>query len=209
MKTCIHLYGCSKNLVPVSPILEYAIKEKVEHYKEGSIIEKGEGCPKVREEELEIRDKDFDDYVRGFSNLSVGVVNGKKLPHKAILLISIMNLIENGIVAENQIGLDKTIALAFASTWRKYYGDVKPPSVWTPFWYLKSEAFWHFEPKENDEELLQGLLKFAGHPSIGQMRLVIKHAYLDDALFVFFRTDDSRHSLKKILEITYIEEYVY
>lgn len=126
------------------------------------------------------------------------------MPHKAILLICIMNLIKNGVIIENQIEIDKTIVLAFASTWRKYYGDVKLPSVWTPFWYLKSETFWHFEPNENEAELLQGLLKFAGHPTIGQMRPVIKYAYLDNALFGYFRNDGSRDSLKKILEMTYI-----
>lgn len=38
--------------LPLSPILEYAIKEKEEHYKEGSIIKNS--IPIIREDEREL-----------------------------------------------------------------------------------------------------------------------------------------------------------
>ena len=188
-----------KHDLPISPILEYSIKEREKQY-----FDEANRIALVRNQEpaFEIY-KDLEDYCHEFSNLSVGAAKGKKLPHKALLLMAIMHLIETNAIIENRIELDKTIATAFADCWRKYYDDIKVPSVWIPFWYLKSESFWHFKSSGN-EELLQGLLDFAGHPSVGQMRSVIKYAYLDEALWNHLQEKNNREYLKAILEKTYI-----
>lgn len=190
-----------KHDLPLSPILEYAIKEREDQYN----IEAN--CITMVREDEPVFDvyKELDDYAQEFANLSVGVIKGKKLPHKAILLISIMKLIEKGVITKNRIELDKTIAEAFSSCWKKYYDDTKIPSVWIPFWYLKSESFWHFKPNGN-EELLQGLLVFAGHPSVGQMRPVIKYAYLDKALFDYMENEECCEKLRQVLFDTYIKQ---
>ena len=190
----------NKHDLPLSPILEYAIKEREEQY----TIE-ANGITMVRENEpvFDVY-KEMEDYEKEFANLSVGVVKGKKLPHKAVLLLGIMKLIEDGTITENRIELDKVVANAFSTCWKKYFGDVKLPSIWIPFWYLKSESFWHFKPNGN-EDLLQGLLQFAGHPSVGQMRPVIKYAYLDKALFDYMENEGCRDKLKEVLIKTYIE----
>ena len=73
----------------------------------------------------------------------------------------------------------------------------------SPFWYMKSESYWHFKSNGNDR-LLEGLLNFAGHPSIGQMRAVIKFAYLDDNLFRYIQNEEERKRLKEVLIKTYI-----
>lgn len=192
---------CKHNL-PLSPILEFAIKEREEQY-----ANEANGVAMVREGELFFEVcKELDDYAQEFAKLSVGVVGGKKLPHKAILLIALMNLIENGVMMDNRIPLDKTFVNAFTLCWRRYYNDTKVPSVWTPFWYMKSEPFWHFKSVD-DDDLLHGLLAFAGHPSIGQMRSVIKYAYLDKALFGFLENDTCREKLKQVLFKNYIASY--
>ena len=87
--------------------------------------------------------------------------------------------------------LTERISPELVNGYRPEYADTKVPSVWTPFWYMKSESFWHFKSVE-DDDLLHGLLAFAGHPSIGQMRLVIKYAYLDKALFGLLENDTCR-----------------
>ena len=92
------------------------------------------------------------------------------------LNVSPRHLIGIGVLEENKIPLDKVISSAFISTWKAYFNDAKVPSVWIPFWYMKSESFWHFKAAES-EELLSALLSFAGYPSIGQMRPVIRYAF--------------------------------
>lgn len=187
-----------KHDLPMSPILEYAIQEKID----GSTSSKTlpQKSTPVKETANVVTNTS---YVDTFRNLSTGVQNGKKLPHKAVLLLSILDLVDNGTIAENIIHLDKTIANSFASTWGDYLHDNKIPSVWIPFWYMKSEPFWHFKALE-DENILQNLLCFAGHPSVGQMRSVIKYAYVDDQLFSLMQDREESSKLKEALIETYL-----
>ena len=187
-----------KHDLPMSPILEYAIKEKIHGDKSSSTLPRN--STPVKESVNVVTNAS---YVEIFRNLSTGVQNGKKLPHKAVLLLSILKLIENGTITENKIHLNKTIANTFASTWGDYLHNNKIPSVWIPFWYMKSESFWHFKALE-DENILQNLLCFAGHPSVGQMRNVIKYAYVDEQLFSLMQDREERLKLKKVLIETYL-----
>ena len=171
-----------KHDLPMSPILEYTIKEKIDGDKSSTTLPRN--STPVKEPVNVVTNAS---YVEIFRNLSTGVQNGKKLPHKAVLLLSILTLIENGTITENKIHLNKTIANTFASTWGDYLHNSKIPSVWIPFWYMKSESFWHFKALA-DENILQNLLCFAGHPSVGQMRNVIKYAYVDEQLNALIET---------------------
>ena len=187
-----------KHDLPMSPILEYTIKEKIDGDKSSTTLPRN--STPVKESVNVVTNAS---YVEIFRNLSTGVQNGKKLPHKAVLLLSILTLIENGTITENKIHLNKTIANTFASTWGDYLHNCKIPSVWIPFWYMKSESFWHFKALA-DENILQNLLCFAGHPSVGQMRNVIKYAYVDEQLFSLMQDREERLKLKKVLIETYL-----
>jgi putative restriction endonuclease len=187
-----------KHDLPMSPILEYTIKEKIDGDKSSTTLPRN--STPVKESVNVVTNAS---YVEIFRNLSTGVQNGKKLPHKAVLLLSILTLIENGTITENKIHLNKTIANTFASTWGDYLHNSKIPSVWIPFWYMKSESFWHFKALA-DENILQNLLCFAGHPSVGQMRGVIRYAYVDEQLFSLMQDREERLKLKKALIETYL-----
>ena len=184
--------------LPLSPILEYQIREMEKQYEikdyNVNVISESEPVFEVY--------KELDDYLNDFANLSVATIKGKKLPHKAILLLAIINLIEAGVINENCIELNKDIASAFAVYWNKFY-DSKVPTVWIPFYHLKGESFWHFRAKEKDEKL-KDFLSFGGTPSIGRMRSVIKCAYFDKALFNYLENDGCRAKLKEVLMANYI-----
>lgn len=189
-----------KHDLPMSPILEYAINEKLQTY---SL----QGFEHTIVQDIAIADeqgrKDLAYYEERFSLLSTGVHNGKKLPHKAILLLSIMNLIDDGTIKKNKIELTATIANRFTYTWEIHHLGDKVPSVWIPFWYMKSEPFWHFYAS-TDENILQNLLRFAGHPTIGQMRNVIAYAYLDEPLFELMHDKTQHITLAQVLIDTYL-----
>lgn len=188
--------------LPLSPILEYAINEKIELYTD----EPEEPSDIVCEPQLEytIR-KELEDYIKDFAYLSVGISAGRKLPHKAILLIGIVHLIENDTISENKIPLDKSISDVFTDYWNSYFKDSIVPSVWTPFYHLKSEPFWHFKAADT-EERLQMLLSFGGTPSVGKMRPIIKYAYLDDELFSLLKDERSRTQIREVLIKNYLTD---
>ncbi len=182
-----------KHDLPMSPILEYAINEK---------LQDNTNTKSVVTIDINSSKPNFS-YAEMFKNLSTGIHNGKKLPHKAVLLLSILELVGNGTLNENKIDLNKTIASSFTTTWDSFRLGPKVPSVWIPFWYMKSEPFWHFKAL-TDESLLRNLLNFAGHPTIGQMRNVIKCAFVDEQLFELMQDKKERSVLVNTLIETYL-----
>lgn len=189
-----------KHNLPLSPILEYAILEKENEYVNSS-TSLGTVIVGIKLQEKGDQ-KSLADYVSDFSSLSVAVSKGKKLPHKAILLLSIMQLIEEGMVTNNMIPLDNLIVDAFARTWDRYF-STKAPCVWTPFYHLKGEPFWHFKSQDSIDKL-EMLLSFGGTPSIGKMRPVIKFAYFDEELYALMEIEQSRDVLRSILIDNYL-----
>ena len=137
--------------------------------------------------------------------LSVRKINGKKLPHKAILLVAIMNLITDGTIMNNRIYMDKHLTTEFALQWRKHIIDkhLPIPSMWTPFYHLKGEVFWHFCPKINKDSLDE-FLNFGGTPSIGKLKKYVEYAYIDEELFIMIADVNNR----KLLEDTLIKNYI-
>ena len=95
-----------KHDLPMSPILEYTIKEKIDGDKSSTTLPRN--STPVKESVNVVTNAS---YVEIFRNLSTGVQNGKKLPHKAVLLMSILTLIENGTITENKIHLKKPLRI--------------------------------------------------------------------------------------------------
>lgn len=190
----------NKHDLPLSPILEYAIKERERQYSESA--NPVETDVPVKKSDVK-HDKDLSDYSNDFASLSVAVSKGRKLPHKAILLLSIIQMIEDGELEGNMIPLDKSIANAFVKSWDKYF-DTKAPSVWTPFYHLKGEPFWHFKACESDK-MLDMLLGIGGTPSIGKMRPVIRCAYFDNELYGLMKNEASREVLRRVLIENYLQ----
>lgn len=146
------------------------------------------------------------DYVEAFWHLIVArYPNGEKCPHKAILLLSVIRLIESGRMTSNRIYMDDMIKNEFDELWKRYRPNIDVPSVWTPFWYLKKEQFWHFQPRVSTDEFKR-FLKLQYQPSAKQMREHIQYAYIDEELVELIKNNDSeREQLIRALMDTYIQ----
>lgn len=186
--------------LPLSPILEYSINERIKELSSdinNSQMEDLESCGECVNDKPP---KTLSHYLEQFNNLSTG----PQKPHKAVLLLSIINMIEDGVVIDNKILLDKNISSYFGYLWNSYKISNHVPSVWIPFWYLKSESFWHFQSK-TDETILKNIMLFAGHPTLEQMKKVIKYAYLDEELFLLMTKKEERQTLSNVLISKYLK----
>lgn len=88
----------------------------------------------------------------------------------------------------------------------KLFVDSSPSCVWTPFWHMKKESFWHFKPKESSQKVIN-LVKPGGTASLKQMQSVIDYAYLDEELFNILKTPYGRSTLFLVLK-NYIKQPV-
>lgn len=190
----------NKHHLPLSPILEYAIRERIEAY--SGLCDTTEN--KVCEDFTICSDSgSLVKYLNFFSKLSVNITKDKKAPNKAILLLAIISLIENGELSENRIPPNIMIINAFANHWLQWYPNSMVPSIWKPYYHMKSEPFWHFMSK-CDARQIDELNSFRGTMPIGTLRTLVEYAYLDDALFHYMQNSEVRSKLRETLIRNYI-----
>ena len=87
---------------------------------------------------------DIQKYTKLFSTLHTAKVKGQKAPHKAILLLTIIDLVEKGIITSSHIELSEELVESFNETWKRYLGlsTIFTPDIAKPFFHMQHESFW-------------------------------------------------------------------
>lgn len=143
-------------------------------------------------------------YKTQFQSLKTFQRNGKTAPHKAILLLSVLELIEQGLLKNNKIRLSDTLEQTFHSMWIRYV-DPSPlfhEKLATPFWHLSHESFWKllsFSGQEITKENFQG-----SSYSLNNLRKQVEYAQMDTELFNILQNQANRISLRKELIVKYL-----
>lgn len=135
------------------------------------------------------------------SHLSTAVIMGRKAPHKAILLLAIMDLVENGSIKTPRIVLTKELEKTFETEWKRYIGTplVFKCKVATPFWHMQNEPFYCLYLNSGEE-----LLGIGNPYSVKRLREEV-YAVIDDDLFFQMQIDDSRTCFRALLINTYLQ----
>lgn len=140
-------------------------------------------------------------YKEQFVNLNTARKQGRQAPHKAILLLSVMELIENGRIRSNRIELTEILENTFLNLWKRYVGNsvIFQPRIATPFWHLQHEPFWSLHLNDGKD-----LNTITSPYSVNRLR---EHTYaiIDQELFDLMRNEDFRASLRVILIGTYLQ----
>ena len=140
------------------------------------------------------------DYIELFANLHTNKQQGKKAPHKAIMLISVIELIASRHILSNQIEFTEELENCFLKNWKRYVGEsfIFKPKAGTPFWHLNSEPFWQLIPFEGGYKRIVELQK--GNPySPSTIRKNIKYAVIDKGLYELLQDEGNRQVLIKSL----------
>ena len=96
------------------------------------------------------------DYIETFKNLKTNNKWGRKAPHKAVLMLTVIELYEKNILMDNEIRYDETLKSTFLNIWNSVLPDepLFHPEAYLPFWYLQSDNFWHIVPIRGKEDIL-------------------------------------------------------
>lgn len=140
------------------------------------------------------------DYIELFANLHTNKQQGKKAPHKAIMLISVIELIASRHILSNQIEFTEELENCFLKNWKRYVGEsfIFKPKAGTPYWQLNSEPFWQLIPFEGGYKRIVELQK--GNPySPSTIRKNIKYAVMDKELYELLQDEGNRQVLIKSL----------
>ncbi|PPS41950.1 HNH endonuclease [Chroococcidiopsis sp. TS-821] len=148
-------------------------------------------------------DKNLNYYANKFAKLRVHRAHGAIAPHKPILLLSVIELIEQGLLSRNQISLSAELIAAFLKLWQYLGSTTHNADIGLPFFHLQSGRFWHFKPNPGFEAVLSSGVKVR---SVGIIRQVFEYAYLDEELFEILQQPSLRSVLTKVLLDTWFAD---
>jgi len=141
-------------------------------------------------------------YITEFASLHAAKIAGKQAPHKAILLLSILYLVEIGVITTPKIVLTEKIEETFGRVWKHYIGTslIFTPKVATPFWHMQNEPFYRLYL--NNGQNVSGM---KANYSVKWLR-ENTHAIIDKELFALMQDENARAELRVNLIGTYIKE---
>ena len=145
------------------------------------------------------------DYVEAFQNLRTNNKYGRKSPHKAVLMLTVIELYEQNVLSENEIYYDDTLKSMFLKVWNRVLPNepLFHPEAYLPFWYLQSDSFWHIVPNRGKEDILSLMRDTNIKPSEAKLYDCVKYAELDEDLYFLMTLPSGRSSLKRTLLETY------
>lgn len=158
--------------------------------------------------------RDFRYYKECFSNLHTAHSNKLPAPHKPLLLLSIIDLIERRLITSNRIELTDELVRAFKSNATRFIGHsvIFSPNIGQPFYHLQYEPFWRLIPSrlENDlsmaAEGTENYGKKRAVYSLKGLRECYKYALIDGELFELLQNADVRANLRTTLISKYLSE---
>ena len=140
-------------------------------------------------------------YIRYFSSLHTAKIAGKNAPHKAVLLLTIIDLVEAGIITSPRIELSEALQGTFARVWKRYIGSslIFSPKIATPFWHMQNEPFYRLF-MNNGQQITGG----TGRYSVIWLR-ENTYAMIDPGLLKLMQDENSRAELRTVLIGQYLQ----
>lgn len=116
-----------------------------------------------------------------------------RAPHKMLLLLSVIELIDLGLVESRFIEVTPELLDTFDRYWSSIMSIGTRGNIFLPFFYLKSEGFWTLVPKQGKKEIADVLRKC---DSFRQLNDVFLGANLDEELFLLLQNIKYREKLR-------------
>jgi len=147
----------------------------------------------------------FEKYIKNISKLRTDsgqhrypALTLHRAPHKPLLLLSVMDLIAQGIITENFIAPSVDLLETFNTYWSLIMPLGSKTTMAYPFPRLQTDGFWHrvtnpgYDPERNYNVT-----------SMTQLRKIYVGARLDDELFQYFCKPATREELRATIIHTY------
>jgi putative restriction endonuclease len=141
-------------------------------------------------------------YIHYFSNLRRDSKNGGA-PHKPILLLSIIELVQKGEIINNRIEITPELVLEFKNNWSKLVTSQHHPNFALPFFHMKSEPFWKLVTKTG---MILPITSSNSVKSFNSLKESIAFAEMDKELFLFLVDPISSAVIKENVLEKYFSE---
>lgn len=145
--------------------------------------------------------KDLNYYIDCFSSLNTMKKCGKPAPHKALLLLSVIDLVERGVITDCRIPLSDELIRQFKRNTSVFLGESKlfQPVASYPYYHMKSEPFWQLVANPNCQ-----IDKISNY-SVQNLRTNIAYARMEQELFDLLQNPNVRAKLRVTLIAKYLD----
>lgn len=140
-----------------------------------------------------------------FAHLEATEYHERKAPHKAVLLMAVIDLIERGAIDSPFVYLSYELIEKFHAIWRYYVGDSPyfKADVCKPFYHMQHEPFWRLIGRnKTDDKIPYDQVTY----SVKYLRDTYECAMLDRCLFDALQKEEVRGEARSILIGTYLTQ---
>jgi putative restriction endonuclease len=151
--------------------------------------------------------KDLNYYSNQLKRLRVNCVGGKA-PYQPLLLLSLIELVDQGLITQNQFPLSPELIAVFIKYRTRLSSEYYQADMAQPFYHMsvKEGSFWHLMPKPGYEEVLKSGARLN---TLNKLRNNILYGYFDQELFDLLAEPLSRNILISVLLETWFPGKIY
>jgi putative restriction endonuclease len=143
-------------------------------------------------------------YLSYFKKLKRGFNPGfGKAPHKPILLLSILKLIDSGVIVNNRIYISSELVITFKDLFKRLVITGHHDNFALPFFHMQNEPFYRLMPKT---AMIGALNKQKSVNSLNKLNDLVAFSEIDKELFEFLLDDSLRIIITEYLLHEYFED---
>jgi putative restriction endonuclease len=133
-------------------------------------------------------------YLHKIQKLRIDRSRDTPAPHKPVLLLAVIDLIEQGTISVNRIEPSPQLV----ETYLSYFAQVGAglPRPYLPFYHLKTSGFWHLHAQPDQQNTLAATKAFT---SMSQLAGVVAYASFDDELFALLLEPETRELIRQTI----------
>jgi putative restriction endonuclease len=139
-------------------------------------------------------------YARLFGSLRADREGNRPRPHKPVMLLSVLALAEAGRLVDGCVRYSPDLLEIFGRFFEVVRAGSDKRTPFNPFFYLKSDGFWHLHPQPGKEAILAATRTIRGP---GQLMELVSHASLDEPLLALIADRKAR----EVLRLALIDRY--
>lgn len=153
---------------------------------------------------------DLQGYLKAFQNLRTDKNRNNwadtlnhRAPYKPLLVLSVLDLIEEGQIKANLIKLTPDLIETFGKYWSRVIPPGRLNTIALPFFHMRSEGYWHLIPKEENTGTISN---FSQIKSLNKLREIYLGAKLNEELYQLLQVADTRKRIREVILGTYFFE---
>jgi putative restriction endonuclease len=141
-------------------------------------------------------------YLRQIERLRVDRTRGLPAPHKPLLLLTVLDLIERGEITDNRVEISPLLVETYLNYWKHI--PTGQPRLYNPFPRLRTSGFWHLHARPGQESSLAATRSFQ---SVSHLTKLVAYASLDPELFMLLQRPDAREVVRQTIIETHLSRY--